>query len=129
MNSNKYAISLAILLLSGSLSLAETQTPTASMGQMDMAAGKGMMHHGMGMMMGMSEEQQNEHLKAYQEHILKMHDFSNQILSEKDPVKKEQLKTKQLELMKEHHAQMMQHRMQSGMQHQKNLPKESGKTQ
>lgn len=62
-------------------------------------------HQGMGMMGGMSDE----HLRAMQEHMLMMHDYSNQILAEKDPAKKAQLKNQQLELMKSHHSQMMQH--------------------
>ncbi|CAG1020536.1 hypothetical protein DOJK_00410 [Patescibacteria group bacterium] len=56
--------------------------------------------------MGMMDE---EHLKAMQEHILAMHDLSNQILAEKDPAKKEQLKQQQRDLMKSHHASMMGH--------------------
>ena len=60
---------------------------------------------GMGMMGGMNEE----HLRSMQEHMLMMHDYSNKILAEKDPAKQAQLKNQQLELMKAHHAQMMQH--------------------
>ena len=76
-----------------------------------MGGGMGMgMHHGMGgMMAGMSEEQKDKHLRSMQEHMLKMHDLSNQILAEKEATKKEQLKAQQLQLMKEHHAQMMEH--------------------
>ena len=62
-----------------------------------------------GMMAGMSEEQKDKHLRSMQEHMLKMHDLSNQILAEKEATKKEQLKAQQLQLMKEHHAQMMEH--------------------
>lgn len=63
-----------------------------------------------GSMMGsMSEEQQEQHLKAIQEQSLLMHDLSNQILAEKDPAKKEQLKKQQRDLMKAYHAAMMQH--------------------
>lgn len=122
----KYAKPLTVILLATStLCLAETQPQKAPMGDMNMAPGKSMMHQGMNMgAMGMSEEQRNEHLRAYQEHLLKMHDLSNQILAEKDPAKKEQLKSEQLELMKAHHDQMMQHRMQM-MQHQKNMQPDS----
>jgi hypothetical protein len=76
--------------------------------------GMGMgMHHGMGgMMAGMTEEQKDKHLRSMQEHMLKMHDLSNQILAEKDSTKKEQLKTEQLQLMKAHHAEMMEHHQQ-----------------
>ena len=73
---------------------------------------------GMGMG-GMTEEQKNEHLRTMQEHMLQMHDLSNQILSEKDPAKKEALKNQQLELMKAHHAQKMQHRQQKMQEHKK----------
>lgn len=58
----------------------------------------------------------DQHLRAMQEYSLKQHDLSNQILAEKDPAKKEQLKNQQLELMKEHQMQMMGHRQQK-MQH------------
>jgi len=76
-------------------------------------------HQGMGMGMGMgqTEEQKTEHMRAMQEHMLTMHDLSNQILSEKDPAK--ELKNKQLELMKTYHAQMKQHRQQKMPQHKK----------
>ena len=74
---------------------------------------KGMgMSHGMGMMGGMTEEQQTEHMGGMQEHMLLMHELSNQILAEKDPSKKESLKKQQLDLMKSHHAQMMEHHQQ-----------------
>lgn len=66
-----------------------------------------------------TEEQKNEHMRTMQEHMLTMHDLSNQILSEKDPAKKEELKNKQLELMKTYHAQMKQHRQQKMPQHKK----------
>lgn len=64
------------------------------------------MKHG-GMMGNMTEEQQEQHLQAMQEHMLMMHDLSNQILAEKDPAKKEQLKKQQRELMKAHQMLMM----------------------
>lgn len=95
---------------------------------MGMGEGQGMgMQHGMGMrgmgggmhgmMAGMTDEQKTEHLKGMQEHMLKMHDLSNQILAEKDPAKKEQLKTQQLELMKAHHEEMMEKHHQMKMDH------------
>jgi hypothetical protein len=67
----------------------------------------------MGMMGGMNEE----HLRAMQEHMLMMHDYSNKILAEKDPAKQAELKNQQLELMKAHHAQMMQHGQQMKQDH------------
>jgi hypothetical protein len=73
------------------------------------------MKHG-GMMGNMTEEQQEQHLKAIQEHSLMMHDLSNQILAEKDPAKKEQLKKQQRDLMKAYHASMMQHHPKPNMQ-------------
>jgi hypothetical protein len=80
-------------------------------------------HQGMGMGMGMeccqTEEQKTEHMRSMQEHMLMMHDLSNQILSEKDPAKKEELKNKQLELMKTYHAQMKQHGQQRMQEHKK----------
>jgi len=79
--------------------------------------GMGMgMHHGMGgmggMMAGMSDEQKEKHMRDMQEHMLKMHDLSNQILAEKDATKKEALKKQQLDLMKSHHADMMERHQQ-----------------
>lgn len=92
---------LLLLPISMICSAAEPQKTDEPMKEMGM-------HHGMGMMGEMTEEQKNEHLRAMQEHMLMMHDLSNQILSEKDAAKKETLKNQQLELMKTHHAQMMQ---------------------
>ena len=58
---------------------------------------------------GMSEEQKDQHMRAMQEHMLKMHELSNKIIAEKDPEKKQALKDQQLEMMKSHRAQMMGH--------------------
>lgn len=103
------AVLLLLLPISMMSSAAEPQ-------KADAPPMKGMgMHQGMGMGMmmgGMTQEQQTEHMRAMQEHMLMMHDLSNQILAEKDAVKKEALKNQQLELMKAHHAQMMEHRQQ-----------------
>ncbi|GAB6141208.1 hypothetical protein JCM14076_19370 [Methylosoma difficile] len=57
---------------------------------------------------GKSDEQ---HLRGMQDHMLKMHELSNQILAEQDPTKKEQLKAQQRDMMKEHRMHMMGHRM------------------
>jgi hypothetical protein len=62
------------------------------------------MHHGMGMMGGMTDEK----LQGMQEHMLMLHDLSNQILAEKDSAKKQALKKQQLDMMKAHHSEMMQ---------------------
>jgi hypothetical protein len=90
-------------------------TPPKGMGagmQHGMGGGMGM-HHGMGgMMAGMTEEQKDQHLRSMQEHMLKMHDLSNQILAEKDAATKEGLKKQQLDLMKAHHTQMMENHRQ-----------------
>lgn len=69
--------------------------------------------HKMGMSgQGMSDEQRDQHLRAKQEHLLKMHELSTQILAETDPAKQEALKVQQRQLMKEHYAQMRQaHKM------------------
>lgn len=101
------AVLLLLLPLSMASSAAEPQKATEP--AKEMGAHQGM---GMGMMGGMTEEQKNAHMRAMQDHMLQMHDLSNQILSEKDPAKKETLKNQQLDLMKAHHAQMMEHRQQ-----------------
>jgi len=76
---------------------------------------------GMGGMMGnMTEEQREQHIRQAQEHMLKMHELSNQILAAKDDKERERLKEEQRKLMREHHKQhqeMMQQRMQQMRQH------------
>ena len=94
-------ILFALLFLLSAQGFAETP---AKYEAMPTKPGMGM-HHGMG---NMTDEQREQHLIGMQEHILKMHDLSNQILAEKDPAKKEQLKKEQRELMKAHHVQMME---------------------
>lgn len=123
---HKSILSLMFLLPVSMISVAETQQTTTPpkgemkpMGEMKMP-GMGM-HQGMGMMSGMTDEQMEQHLRSTQEHMLAMHDLSNQILAEKDPAKKEELKKQQLQLMKAHHAQMKEHRMQKMMQHQQKM--------
>ena len=115
---NQAILAMGLFLALASTGNAETSTnaappatPPKAMG-MEMQPGMGMgMHHGMGgMMAGMTEAQKDQHLRGMQEHLLKMHDLSNQILAEKDATKKEQLKTQQLQLMKEHHAEMKERR-------------------
>ncbi|MGR9088727.1 MAG: hypothetical protein ACU841_16890 [Gammaproteobacteria bacterium] len=127
MNPLYKTMSLLLLLLPLSTpGFAETpQQQTPSMDKMKMDQGMGMkMGMGMGMGMQMTEEQMDQHLRSYQEHLLKMHDLSNRILSEQDAAKKQQLKNEQLELMKKHHAQMKEHRTQKMMQHRKKMPQE-----
>lgn len=106
---SKIIAALLLLLPLGATSFAEeTQKVTKPM-QQGMGMHQGM---GMGMMGGMTEEQKDQHLRAMQEHMLMMHDLSNQILAEKDPAKKEQLKNQQIQLMKTHMAQKQEHRQQ-----------------
>jgi hypothetical protein len=119
------AAPLFLMLIMSSASYAGNPTaPTAPDEPMDIQKGMGMgMHRGMGM--GghqMTEAERDQHLRTYQEHMLKMHDLSNRILSETDEKKKEQLKNEQLELMKAHHEQMRAHRMERRQQHQKSQP-------
>ena len=55
----------------------------------------------------MDESKMMTHLKMKQEQMLKIHDLSNKILAETDPMKKQALKDQQLELIKVEHMQMM----------------------
>ncbi len=76
-----------------------------------MMKGKGNMKgmDGMGKMGGMenmSPEMMDQKMRSMQEHMLKMHDLSNQILGENDAKKKQQLKDEQLNLMKKHMKMM-----------------------
>ncbi len=113
---NKYKV-IAVLILFAVMSATSSAEDAKKSPPMPMK-GMGMgMHHGMGggMMSGMTEEQKDKHMSSMQEHMLKMHDFSNQILAEKDPAKKEILKKQQLQLMKAHHAEMMESHKQMPM--------------
>jgi hypothetical protein len=111
----KSTAALLLLLPISMMSFAaEPQKTDMPMKEMGMHQGMGM-----GMMGGMTEEQKTEKMRSMQEHMLKMHDLSNQILTEKDAAKKEALKNQQLELMKAHHAQMMEHRQQKMQEHKK----------
>lgn len=92
------SIAIALLLLPVSMvSFAADQEKPAE----PQKAAEPMKHD---MMMG---NMTDEKLQSMQEHMLIMHDLSNQILAEKDPAKKEQLKKQQRDLMKAHHASMM----------------------
>ena len=57
--------------------------------------------------MKMDDSKMMTHLKMKQEQMLKIHDLSNKILAETDPMKKQALKDQQLELIKVEHMQMM----------------------
>jgi Spy/CpxP family protein refolding chaperone len=115
-------ITAATLFLMLTISLAShagsPTAPAAPDEPMNMQKGMGM-HRGMGMGGQMTEAERDQHLRMYQEHMLKMHDLSNRILSETDEKKKDQLKNEQLELMKAHHEQMRTQRMERRQQHQK----------
>ena len=118
-----YKSSAALLLLLpvslASLAADPKATTPEPMQGMQMHQGMDMpMHQGMGMGMGMSEEQLDSHLRNQQEYQLKMHDLSNKILTETDPAKKEELKKQQLDLMKAHHKQKMEHRQEMKGQRQ-----------
>ena len=96
----KSIVALLLLLpLGATTSFAEEPQKVAEPMQSGMDMNQGM---GTGMKGGMTVEQKDQHLRAMQEHMLMMHDLSNQILAEKDPAKKEQLKNQQLQLMKTH---------------------------
>ncbi len=86
------------------------------MGSGSMDCMSGQLMQGMGGMGKMSPEQMEEKMRSMQKHMLKMHDLSNQILSEKNPKKRQVLKDKQLELMKKH-MEMIQskHKMHKNM--------------
>jgi hypothetical protein len=110
----KTTAALLLLLPLGAPSFAEEPQKVAEPMQPGMD-----MHQGMGGMMGgMTLEQKDQHLRAMQEHMLKMHELSNQILAEQDPAKKEQLKNQQLQLMKTHQEQRKTHRQQMKEQRQ-----------
>ena len=111
----KLTATLLLLLPLYATSFAEEPQKVAEPMQPGMDIHQGM---GMGMMGGMTVEQKDQHLRAMQEHMLKMHDLSNQILAEQDPAKKEQLKNQQLQLMKTHQEQRKTHRQQMKEQRQ-----------
>jgi hypothetical protein len=93
--------------------VAPPATPPKEMGMKHSMGGGMGTHHGVGgMMAGMTEEQKEQHMRGMQEHMLKMHELSNQIVTENDATKKEELKKQQLELMKAHHASMMERHQQ-----------------
>jgi len=99
-----FLLLLPLSILSYAADPQQAAEPTSGMGT----------HQDMGTMSCcMTGEQNDQHMRSMQEHMLMMHDLSNQILTEKEPAKKESLKKQQLELMKTHHDQMMEHRKQN----------------
>ncbi len=113
-----YKFTFALLILASLSSISFAEEPQKNQAAMPPMKGMGM-HQGMGMMGGMTDEQKNEHMRIMQEHMLSIHDLSNQILAEKDPAKKEALKVQQLELMKTQRAQMMEQFHQKMMEQKK----------
>lgn len=83
----------------------QPMTKTPRPGGMPGMEQKCQMGTGMGMM-NMSDE----HMRAMQEDMLKMHDLMNRINATTDPEEKTRLKEEHLEMMKAHHAKMMKHR-------------------
>lgn len=93
---------LALLLLSISLTArSEAPQPPAAGGP---DAGKGAPPV-------LDQAKVDEHIRAEQENLLKMHDLSNKILAETDPQKQQALKDQQFEMMKARFQQMLAHRM------------------
>jgi hypothetical protein len=111
----KTTAALLLLLPLSATSFAVEPQKAAEPMQPGMNMGQGM---SMGNMSGMTLEQKDQHMRAMQEHMLKMHDLSNQILAETDPAKKEELKNQQLELMKTHKEMRKTHRQQRKEQRQ-----------
>ena len=100
----------SFLALIGAMGIAQ-ETPQQQQRQ-TMKKGMGNMDSCMmgGMMGNMSEEQRDRHMRSMQDHMLQMHQLSDQILAAKAPGEKEILKEKQLELMKTHKSKMMSHK-------------------
>lgn len=99
------ATAVALVIVNGSALAEESPKPSKPMARMGYHHGMGM---GMGMMAGLTDEEKDQHIKAMQEHMLKLHELSNQILAEKDTAKQEELKAQQRQLMKEHFEKMKQ---------------------
>ena len=79
---------------------------------MKMNQGKDSKPSGMG---NMNPEMMDKKMRSKQEHMLKMHDLSSQILAENNATKKQKLKDEQLELMKNMHMKKMQKKMKMKM--------------
>lgn len=110
----KKIVTLAVMGLSLLSNTGQAEDkPGMKQGMPGMGGMQGMMH--------MSPEQMDKHMRSMQSHMLMMHDYSNRILSEKDPKKKQSLKDEQLELMKAHHMQMMKHRQQMRQMHRQQM--------
>jgi hypothetical protein len=99
-------------------------TPITSFAEDDNNCEPKKTHSTMKGMMGMSAEQKKQHLRSMQAHMLLMHDYSNKILAEKDPIKAQKLKDQQLELMQAHMKKMMAHKKKMMEKHHKMMKKE-----
>jgi hypothetical protein len=55
----------------------------------------------------MTEVQKDQYLHAMQDHLLEMHELSDRIIAEQDPVKKQVLKDQQFRMMKLHKVRML----------------------
>ena len=98
--------SAIILVLSMSTSIVSYAESGAM--KMPMDQGKESKPGGMG---NMNPEMMDKKMRSKQENMLKMHDLSSQILSEKNQAKKQKLKDEQLTLMKNMHMKKMQKKM------------------
>jgi hypothetical protein len=103
---NNIKKSAIILVLSMSTSIV-SHAASESM-KMQMNQGKDSKPGGMGKM---NPEMMDKKMRSKQEHMLKMHDLSSQILAENNAAKKQKLKDEQLELMKNMHMKKMQKKM------------------
>ncbi len=99
----KSAIILVLSLSTSIISHAETKAM-----KMPMDKGSDSKPGSMG---NMNPEMMDKKMRSKQEHMLKMHDLSGRILTEKNPTKKQKLKDEQLELMKNMHMKKMQKKM------------------
>ena len=112
---SKKTAALLLLVPLGTICFAEEPLKVAEPVQPGMDMNQGI---GTGAVGGMTLDQKDQHMRAMQEHMLMMHDLSNRILAETDPVKKEQLKNQQLQLMKTQQEQRKTHRQQIREQRQ-----------
>jgi hypothetical protein len=124
----KSIVALSLLLpLGATTSFAEVPQKVAEPVQSGVDINQGM---GAGTKGIMTLEQKDQHLRAMQDQMLIMHNLSNQILAETDPVKKEELKNQQLQLMKSqqqvkrktHRQEKKEQRQQMKIQQQQMIP-------
>lgn len=107
-NFAKIAAIFLLFSLFVTIGIAQTENQSQSNSS---CMGMGAMHQSM--MGKMTDEQKDQHIRAKQNHMLKMHDLSNQILAAKDPKEQQKLKQQQFELMKRKMAKMKERMAQS----------------